>query len=142
MKQEIKTQWITALRSGQYKQAHGMLGFKDETGTVENCCLGVLCNLAVKAGVIEAPEMEDADYGTLYYDDQAEVLPNSVMEWAELGEQYNPLVPVPNGVDNLVPVPHSVGNPTISLAELNDGESYADHEYTFNEIADVIEENL
>lgn len=131
MKQEIKTKWIDALRSGDYKQAHGVLGYKYEDGRVENCCLGVLCDLAVQAGVIEGPGLEEGDYGTLYYEHQSEVLPDAVMDWAELGESYNPLVPLKNQPEE-----------TTSLAELNDGEGYADHEHSFDEIADIIEEHL
>lgn len=38
--------WIDALRSGEYKQTVGAL--RDSSGY---CCLGVACDLAVKAGV-------------------------------------------------------------------------------------------
>ena len=40
--------WVKALRSGKYKQTTSRL--KDKTGY---CCLGVACELAVKAGVIK-----------------------------------------------------------------------------------------
>jgi hypothetical protein len=127
MKQEIKTQWITALRSGEYNQAQGHLGYQNDDGTTENCCLGVLCDLAVKAGVIEAPEWDEDDH-TLYYDNNNEILPKIVQNWAEL-DSYNPEVPF-------------TGELKISLAELNDGESYAEYPRSFGEIADAIEENL
>ena len=38
MDKDVKQQWITALRSGQYSQCQGEL--KDNEGA--NCCLGVL----------------------------------------------------------------------------------------------------
>ena len=38
MDKDVKQQWITALRSGQYLQCQGEL--KDKEGA--NCCLGVL----------------------------------------------------------------------------------------------------
>lgn len=44
---EYMTEWVTALRSGKYKQIDGMLyngyGF---------CCLGVLCEIGVKKGIL------------------------------------------------------------------------------------------
>lgn len=46
MNQEIKAQWVAALRSGEYKQGTGVLQCDDEY-----CCLGILCVLARKAGV-------------------------------------------------------------------------------------------
>ena len=47
MKPEIQAEWVAALRSGEYKQGTGVL--RSEAN--EFCCLGVLCDLAVKAGV-------------------------------------------------------------------------------------------
>jgi hypothetical protein len=41
MNPEIKKKWLTALRSGEYKQTAGAL--KDTSGY---CCLGVLCEAA------------------------------------------------------------------------------------------------
>jgi len=49
MNPEIKEQWIAALESGDYPQ--GRLELENKRG--QFCCLGVLCDLAVKAGVIE-----------------------------------------------------------------------------------------
>ena len=46
MHQEVKQQWVTALRSGEYAQGNGHLRKDDEY-----CCLGVLCDIAVKAAV-------------------------------------------------------------------------------------------
>ena len=50
MKQEIKQQWATALRSGKYAQGQAYL----RNDRDEMCCLGVLSELAVEAGVIPA----------------------------------------------------------------------------------------
>lgn len=41
MDKELKEKWVTALRSGEYRQTTGEL--KDEYGY---CCLGVLCDIA------------------------------------------------------------------------------------------------
>jgi hypothetical protein len=50
MKEEIKAQWVAALRSGRYEQTQGRL---QRDGSF--CCMGVLCELAVEAGVIPSP---------------------------------------------------------------------------------------
>ena len=41
MKAEIKTEWVAALRSGEYTQGQGWLKSADG----RYCCLGVLCTL-------------------------------------------------------------------------------------------------
>jgi hypothetical protein len=82
MKPEVKAQWIAALRNGEYQQGQMSLS-KDG----KFCCLGVLCDLAVKAGVIPAPStrntLGDDLYGT---EDKCDVLPAEVKVWAGLVE--------------------------------------------------------
>jgi hypothetical protein len=41
MDQTFKTEWVKALRSGEYKQGHGALRRSNDTW----CCLGVLCDV-------------------------------------------------------------------------------------------------
>jgi len=48
MKEDIAEQWCKALRSGEYEQ--GKCQLRQGEGF---CCLGVLCDLAVKAGLGE-----------------------------------------------------------------------------------------
>ena len=117
MKPEIKTQWITALRSGDYKQGKGVLKKGDKY-----CCLGVLSDLAVKAGI---GRWEDSPYrdgvshvsaSGAYYNSY---LPYSVRLWAGLDS--------PEGV-------RLDSQDSRSLIALNDM-----HGFTFSEIADVIE---
>ena len=57
MNKEVKQQWVAALRSGEYKQGKNALRRQYEGEDAEFCCLGVLCDLAVKAGfsVVEVP---------------------------------------------------------------------------------------
>ena len=78
--------WVKALRSGKYKQTKGTLARIDgHTGEILGlCCMGVLCELAVKAKVIPAPSVGLAD---LSYDSQNAVLPASVQEWAGLKDE-------------------------------------------------------
>jgi hypothetical protein len=46
MNEEAKRLWVAALRSGKYDQTTGAL--RDGVGY---CCLGVLCEVAIEAGV-------------------------------------------------------------------------------------------
>lgn len=120
MNPEVKTLWVNALRSGDYEQGtHVLRRNATEAETIsEYCCLGVLCELAVKANII--PE---ARYDGFYYtygvtdDKHSAYLPRIVMRWAGLNDE-NPVC----GTDNLV--------------TLNDGG------YSFEQIADAIEANL
>lgn len=122
MNPEIKEQWVKALRSGDYKQGQNVLRNKND----EFCCLGVLCDLAVKEGVIGEPSRKPGfDYYFYNGDDDwggTKVLTLPVMEWAGLSDD-NPDV-------RLVRLGKT------SLAELND------ENWTFQRIADVIEEQL
>ena len=53
MNKELAFKWVSALRSGNYKQGKNFLIF-EKGGEREHCCLGVLCEIA---GV----EMEEVD---------------------------------------------------------------------------------
>ena len=118
MNQEIKAQWITALRSGDYRQGQGALRRKTD-GEDTFCCLGVLCELAVEAGVIEAPKYSTTGvwgYGAPAHMGATSVLPMEVQEWS--------------GVDSCGMFGGVV---ECSLTELNDNGT------VFSRIADVIE---
>jgi len=71
MKPGIKTKWVAALRSGEYKQGTRQL----LRGDGSFCCLGVLTDLAVKDGV--------GDWDHDYYP-EASFLPQRVVKWAGL----------------------------------------------------------
>lgn len=78
MNPDIKAQWTAALRSGEYKQGQGGLrNPQDDTF----CCLGVLCDLAVKA---EVDVEVEGGVNWVGYDGFSGLLPNSVQEWAGL----------------------------------------------------------
>ncbi len=124
MNKKVQKAWADALRSGDYEQGKGMLHSGDTY-----CCLGVLCELAVEAGVTErfnGPRVM-GEHGTLpsyKYGPDSEVantgtLPIEVSEWAGL-----------KGAD-------WQDNPTVdgySLATWNDHKN-AD----FNDIARLVE---
>lgn len=83
MNKEIQDLWTAALRSGSYNQGAGVL----KTREGDFCCLGVLCELAVDAGVIPpAEEVVDEEGSSLgfKYLTETGVLPFQVMEWAGL----------------------------------------------------------
>ena len=103
--------WVKALRSGEYAQGFGKLRL---TKTNEFCCLGVACELAIKAGLpIERVIVGEA----VFYDAFDGSLPPKVRDWLGL-RTFNGAV---NRMDK-----HS-------LAHMNDaGES-------FTAIADFIE---
>jgi hypothetical protein len=109
---KIVKRWVKALESGEYEQNKGALRKGNRF-----CCLGVLCDLAVKAKVINPPTILISDYG----DDFAYgnggytgALPDSVRRWAGLSES-------------------SGAHRSTSLAALNDSGR------TFKTIAKVIE---
>lgn len=122
--------WVEALRSGEYPQTEGKLtrwgaGLSpalNRTYPVGHCCLGVACELAVKDGV-EINVMHD-ERGYVHYDGEDNYLPPSVVEWLGFTKSASS-----QGVYK------EDDNRVLSLAKLNDEGS------TFNEIADVIEEN-
>ena len=123
MNQSIKQKWITALRSGEYKQTGGRLRKGDCY-----CCLGVLTDLYDKDIKNDHHEWyeEDGQYG--YASDGGiveAILPESVMKWADLKE-CNPTV-----------LEERMGQPVTSLAYLNDNEGL-----DFNQLADIIKKHF
>lgn len=129
MKPEIKAQWVQALRSGDYKQGQGRLvrrGYAYERdGQVTHCCLGVLCELAVKAGVTERdvnPVLGIVGYRAPGSSISVSTyLPETVRQWAEI-EASDPVAG------------------TYTLSDWNDGTHAAVAD--FDEIANLIEDHL
>jgi hypothetical protein len=119
MNPEIKAQWVADLRSGEYEQAKSYLASKGDG----YCCLGVLCEQAVGAGVVNRTDGGD---GRFYYGDGSDeegegndiTLPPSVANWAGL-EADSPQIDGRH------------------LSEMNDDDGK-----TFAEIADAIETGL
>lgn len=108
--------WVAALRSGEYKQAQGQLRDGDRF-----CCLGVLCDLYAKA--------TKTSWNGNHFQIQPNYLPSDVSRWADLDDE-DPLVRIRGR------------NGTIRLSQLNDGETEDLKPWNFEEIADVIEQNL
>lgn len=130
MKPEIKEQWVAALNSGEYIQGKEELRTKDNT----YCCLGVLCDLAVRASI--AKWENHKGHGWLImptdhtfrdeYDENVggAWLPKFIREWSGLMCD-NPDVRID---DEDLPV---------GLSVLNDNKRM-----NFHEIAEVIQEQL
>lgn len=122
MNPEIKAKWLEALRSGEYKQGTGSLCTIQEDGTSWYCCLGVLCDLAAKEGVVEI----GLAGREIYYGESDSYLPDRVQRWAGIHDGIRPDAHNPR-----------IGPASASLSELND-----DQEASFEEIARIIEERL
>lgn len=75
MNEEIKTRWVSALQSGEYKQGTGLLHRDDKF-----CCLGVLCDLHAK----ETGNLWEGSEHSSHYLYALVIPPGEVMEWAGL----------------------------------------------------------
>lgn len=83
MNPEVKVKWLSALRSGEYTQGRAALRrMNKKTGREEFCCLGVLCDIAEKEGIVASLLVDDYySYGAWAASGS---LPSEVMEWAGL----------------------------------------------------------
>lgn len=143
--QQVMKAWVEALRSGEYDQTQGALRRNKETPGIPAgwCCLGVLCDIAVKH-----PELGDGplpEYTWIDNDpddvfqrlvwDQAGVTrsegampPQAVTAWSGVNDWSvaKDLVPDAPGEENI--------DGRVALAYLNDS-----HGSTLAEIADLLE---
>lgn len=120
----VKAEWLTALRSGDYKQTSGCL--RDSVGY---CCLGVLTNIWASENSVEWREGESAYTISLPgTHSEASVMPDFVMRWSHLM--------------------HSTGSTLLGTRKetgVSQEEFYVnlgnlnDNGFTFEQIADVIE---
>ena len=120
MKEGIKIEWTGRLRSDRYTQGQGALKTADVDGNAYHCCLGVLCEIAVKDDAIQPPVYE-AEEGQIRYGFEAAILPTSVQNWSGLTES-NPLLDVPEEL--------SYSHDTETAINLND-----DYDFDFLKIA-------
>lgn len=135
MKPEVREPWVAALLSDEYQQGSGHLidtVHMDGEAKTTHCCLGVLCDLAMKAGVDGIRLVEKAaDYG-----------PVPVFEWRNSEGQWmstEGTLPLPvrewAGLDSDDPYLDE-GRETTAV-EANDSLLW-----TFTDIAKSISENL
>lgn len=118
MNPDVKSKWVTALRSGEYVQGTGFLCPLSQPGKT-HCCLGVLAEVAVSEKIIDPPDLEVDAFS---FDGDVAELGDNIQDWAGL----------------------SSGNPAVrcrgtltALSVLND-----DMFLNFDEIADLIETYL
>ena len=113
----VRTLWIEALRSGEYKQTreylHNPQGY---------CCLGVLCDIFRKQNPSSCEWVLPQDKGSYVFSTNEEE-----DGWVQ-EESYPPIL-----VRDWAGLSYSN---MMALAKLND-----DDHFTFNEIANVLEEN-
>ena len=111
----VKPLWLNALRSDEFEQGTGVLRDDDN----HYCCLGVLCELYSRHSGEVATWTKDNSWGQYNFLDEGETLPKEVRDWAGI-ESFSGDV--------------FVEEKDTCLALLNDAG------YSFDEIADIIEE--
>lgn len=136
MDTQIKGTWRGDLLSGDYLQGTEALCRVMPHGGSEYCCLGVLCEQAVRAGIVERVNGDDhgqpglIGYRAVGTDDAPEflTLPDVVFQWARLPDA-DPTVTLydPDSIED------EEENEEVTLAEVND-----DHRWTFGEITGLL----
>jgi hypothetical protein len=147
MNQEIKAQWVADLRSGEFPQGRRALRktVNPDTGKVyadgkaRFCCLGVLCERAVEAGIITRGAEGGYTVATNDWNNLNGLLPASVARWAGLTKQsiYRSDLAMP-----ISDLEVTFEGKQTTLACLNDGSPGVIHRQNFATIADVIESQL
>lgn len=138
MKAEILNLWCDALESGKYTQIQEKLIGEDGCGDTGYCCLGVLTQLAVDAGVVE---------NCIAWPDDEQIPVYEVAKWAALAnfspiDYHNlrsiwgvivkkPKRPIRGNEDNSEIV--------TTIYDVNDGLI---GDYDFSEIAKIVRENF
>lgn len=127
MSSDVRDRWVAALRSGRFVQGRLRLTTVRDDVT-RHCCLGVLCELALEAGVELTVKERELSTGARRrtYDNITSYPPDAVLAWAGLD------VPDPS-----VTVPFDGVGRSFRLSDLND-----DLYWTFTQIADVVEGQL
>ena len=89
MRKEIAEKWAAALRSGEYEQGVNRLATADRT---KHCCLGVLCEVAIKEGVpLDMSVGREFYRPATAYDDATAKLPLRVQTWAGMASDHGSL---------------------------------------------------
>ena len=121
MLRALRDKWVTALRSGDYKQGLNRLCEEKPDGTTTWCCLGVLLNVAKQPYKTEGwPNDQRRNYG-----------PNV--------ERYSGSYYLPNDFRVAQGITRSQ---QLDLIRMNDGSRGDIAPQSFNAIADWIEKNI
>jgi len=80
--------WLETLESGKYKKAKGVLArINSKNEVVSCCCLGVLCETALKMGVIGEKDIVSFSNRTRVYKGDSFYLPSIVAEKAKMHQE-------------------------------------------------------
>ncbi len=118
MNPEVKTKWVAALRSGDYEQGRTYLNNNGKF-----CCLGVLSEIAVAEGIVDTREI----YGIVSYGLNGSARGDGGWESAGVTKPIREWA-------NIESNPRMGNNDAMSM-----NDSFG---YTFDQIADEIEEHL
>jgi hypothetical protein len=132
LRPEVKAEWLTRLRSGNYPQGTTYLRWKGKY-----CCLGVLCEIAQEQGATSDSETGNGSpsyFGPATGNGSRSAIwtPGDVVRWAfeDVPETLNA-----DEFAWLITGPDDTGADIANLGQLNDrGE-------TFEEIANIIDQN-
>lgn len=123
MNPEIKTKWLEALRSGEYKREEGQLR-KVTSKEIRHCCLGVLCDIHHKlTGEGNWHGTATDRYVTSESHSSDVVLPEKVRRWAGINDCTGVFLPDKEDI-----VKHDFGKCSVSLANINDNSRRTDFE--------------
>lgn len=117
MDAEIAKQWVERLKSGKDTKGAGGLSVIVK-GAQQDCCMGVLCKMAIEAGVpvtvTKTQQKYNEEVTEIEYDGKDCYLPESVRKWASMkskkgcfshsGDEAESLVGVNDRNDNFGPV--------------------------------------
>lgn len=141
MRAEVLDEVVKRLRSGDYEQGQSALRVKGNINKPDTyCCLGVLCEMAVEAGVVlrREQELEGHTYGYISTEggqEDSAYLPAAVIEWAGI---VSDVMKNPSwGEYHYESRGHFDDGDFDSLAVMNDSGSY-----NFHAIADWMEQNV
>ena len=124
MNKRIRAEWVKRLRSNEYTKMKGMLHNKDCF-----CVMGILCDIYLEEHDEQWEEHAESDkIGLLIHGTSANI-PQEVVIWSGLGTRQ-PLI----NISTIHGSPHRV-----PLIALNDNANY---NYSFKQMADLIEEQL
>lgn len=119
---EVKQKWCDALRSGEYEQGKTFLKVKYKGEyKYRYCCLGVLCEILEDRLDLSVSKVNMEEGMSILFNENNTGLPKKVQEFTGLSKYGN--------IDE--------EDDEDSLASYNDSG-----EYTFDQIADIIEESF
>lgn len=154
---ENMKKWVDALRSGDYKQASGTLrriGYDGDNVVVKGmCCLGVACDVSglgewkskAEEGITSKADDTTSNYVIPTCSASDAYLPSLVKDWL-FGDEVDKVdrdpmltVTAEEIEKNQIGLRHRYGddNNRVKAAILNDN-----YDYTFEQIADVVERNF